>query len=307
MARATLVRILRALATVLIVATIVFVIIRLTGDPIRSVVPEGSPPEIEALYRQRWGLDKPIWEQYLVYLAGIARGDFGQSYFDSAPALDVVAARIPATLQLTVPAFIVSTSVGLSVGVFAALHRGKWLDRVLSSTSVILGAIPSFALGVVLVLVFAVTLRWLPSAGNTTPMHLVMPLIAMALAPAALLARMTRASMSDALSLPSIEHAASLGLPRWKQVLQYALPNAFLPLITILGFDIAYLLAGSSVVEVLFSWPGIGRLFVQAAGQRDFAVVQCVVLLVTVSVVLVNLLTDMSYKIADPRLRRSKA
>jgi peptide/nickel transport system permease protein len=297
-------RIFRALATIAIVATVVFTIIRITGDPIRSFVPEGTPPEIENLYRQRFGLDKPIWEQYLVYLKGIAHGDFGQSYFESSPAMDVVLQRIPATLQLTVPAFVLSSLTGIFVGIFAALHRGRWIDRVVSSTSVVLSAIPSFALGVVLVLVFAVFLHWLPSAGNQTPRHLILPLIAMLIAPAALLARMTRASMADALSLPSLEHAAGLGIPRWRRIVQYALPNALLPLITLLGFELAYLLAGSSVIEVLFSWPGVGKLFVQAANQHDFAVVQCVVLLVTTSVVLVNAMVDISYRVADPRLRR---
>lgn len=300
-------RIFRALATITIVATVVFTIIRITGDPIRSFVPEGTPPEIENLYRQRFGLDKPIWEQYLVYLKGIARGDFGQSYFESSPAMDVVLQRIPATLQLTVPAFVLSSLTGIFIGIFAALHRGRWIDRVLSSTSVVFSAIPSFALGVVLVLVFAVVLHWFPSAGNQTPRHLILPLITMLIAPAALLARMTRASMADALSLPSLDHAAGLGIPRWRRIVQYALPNALLPLITLLGFELAYLLAGSSVIEVLFSWPGVGKLFVQAANQHDFAVVQCVVLLVTTSVVLVNAMVDISYRVADPRLRRRVA
>lgn len=307
MTKEILVRLLRGLATILIVATVVFIIVRLTGDPVRSVLPDGTAPEIEQQYRERWGLDRSLPEQYLTYLLGIFRGDFGRSYFDADSALNVVLSRIPATLALTVPSFIVATAAGLLFGIIAALRRGGALDRFITTTSVIFGAVPSFVLGVILVLVFSVSLGWLPSAGNSTPAHIVLPLVTMAVASGASLARMTRASMADALAMPSMEHAKSLGISPIKRVLGYALPNAMLPLITVIGFELAYLLAGSSVIEVLFSWPGIGRLFVQAADRNDFAVVQAVVILITVSVVIVNALIDISYRVLDPRLRKSRA
>lgn len=302
-----LIRVVRAVATILIVATVVFLVVRLTGDPIRSVLPEGTPPEIEAIYRARWGLDRTLWDQYLIYLGGIFRGDFGQSYFDSDSALNVVLQRIPATLSLALPTFVISAGVGISMGIFAALSRGKVLDRFISSSSVIMSALPPFAVGIVLVLFFSVQLRWFPSAGNATVASFVLPIVCMAIIPTALFARMTRTSMVEALALPSVTHAKALGVTRRRRVFSYALPNAMLPVVTILGFEVAYLIAGSSVVEVLFTWPGIGRLFVQAAAQNDFAVVQCIVILVTTSVVTVFAITDVMYGVIDPRLRRSKS
>lgn len=298
-----LTRVVRGLATILLVATFVFVTVRLTGDPIRSLLPEGTPASIEEQYRQRWGLDQPIQEQYLHYLAGLLRGDFGQSYFEARPAMAVVLDRIPTTLALAIPAFFLSTVVGVTTGTIAALRRGRLLDKALTSVNVVLGALPPFALGVMLVLAFAVGLGWFHSSGSELPKDLILPMVAMATAPAAMLARMTRAAMCDALAMPCVEHAKALGVSAPRRVLQYAIPNALLPIVTLLGFDAAYLIAGSSVIEVLFGWPGVGRLFVQAVNQHDFAVVQCVVIVITTSVVVVFALTDVAYRWIDPRLR----
>lgn len=304
MTRAILHRVARGVTTILIVATLVFIIVRVTGDPVRALLPEGTPTGLEDVYRRRWGLDQPVWQQYVLYLTGIARGDFGQSYFGGGSALTVVLERVPATLNLAIPSFIISTLLGVTSGTVAALRRGRLLDRVLSSTSLVASTVPPFIVGVLLVFLFSVTLRWFPSAGDQTLQHLVLPLITLTIVPAAVLARMTRASMADALALPSVDHAKALGLPRHVQVLQYALPNALLPLLTVLGFELAYMIAGSSVIEVLYGWPGVGRLFIQAADRSDYAVVQTIVILITASVVTFLALTDTAYRAADPRLRR---
>ncbi|WP_432850509.1 ABC transporter permease [Amycolatopsis sp. CA-161197] len=305
MTRAVLTRVIRSLTAILIVITLVFFVTRLTGDPVRAFVPENAPPEIADHYRHLFGLDAPLWQQYLLYLRGLAHGDFGTSYFDADGALHIVVRSIPATLQIAIPAFLVSTAVGLAVGILAAAHSSGHLGRIISSTAIGFAALPNFVIGIILILVLGVKLQWFPTTGNTTAASIVMPTLTMALPPAAILARVTQTSMIEALALPCVAHARAVHVSRRRQILAHALPNAARPILTIVGFDFAYLVAGSSIVEVLFGWPGIGALLVRASQQNDYAVVQCVVVLVTVSVVIVHALTDLSYRLVDPRLRSS--
>ncbi|MGW3952087.1 ABC transporter permease [Streptomyces sp. NPDC004752] len=304
-ARAVAVRLLRSLAAILIVVTLIFCVVRLTGDPVRSVVPQDSPPEVIEHYRKAFGLDAPLWQQYLDYLGGLLRGDFGASYFDADGALDIVLERIPATLRLAIPAFVLSTLLGLVLGILAAARAEGRLDRAINSTAIGFVALPNFLLGVVLMLVLGVQLRWLPTVGDTAPGAAVMPVIAMALPPTAMLTRVTRSAMADALVLPCLAHAAAIHVSPRRRLFAHALPNAARPILTVIGFELAYLVAGSSVIEVLFSWPGVGSLFVQASEQNDYAVVQCIVVLITVSVVIAHALTDLAYRLVDPRLRRT--
>lgn len=306
MIAAVAVRLLRAVLTVWLVVTAVFVIVRLTGDPIRSLLPENTPEQIVAQYRHRWGLDMSIIDQYWVYLGRLAHGDFGVSYFDAQGALHSVLDKVPATLDIAVPAFLIAAVGGSALGILAAVRRGSLVDRIVTTGAVAFASFPPFLVGVILVLVFGVKLKWLPTAGSATMSSLILPVLTLVLASGSAIARITRASMGTALDLPCIAHAQALRVGRRRQIFAHALPNALLPLLTVLGFQLAYLIAGSTVVEVLLAWPGVGRLFVQAANQHDFAVVQCVVLLVTISVVSVNALTDLAYKIADPRLRGAR-
>ncbi len=306
MISAVLIRVVRSIVAILIVVTLVFVVVRLTGDPIRSVLPENTPEDIVQQYRIKWGLNGSLWQQYVDYIKGLLHGDFGRSYFDDTGALNAVVTRVPATLELAVPAFVLSTVAGLGLGITAAVRKGSALDRIISSGSIAMAALPGFLLGVVLMLIFGVKLHWLPTAGNNGLDHLVLPVITMAGTTAGVLARITRTSMIEALALPCLAHARALHVRRRRRTFAHALPNAALPLITVLGFELAYLVAGSSIVEVLFSWPGVGRLFVQASERNDFAVVQCIVVLVTVSVVIVYALTDVLYRVVDPRLRRTR-
>jgi peptide/nickel transport system permease protein len=303
--RAIVTRLLRILAAILIVITLVFFVVRLTGDPVRAFVPENAPQEIADHYRQLFGLDEPLWQQYLLYLRGLLHGDFGASYFDAEGALDIVVRSVPATLQIAIPAFLLSTVVGLVFGILAAAQSGGRFGRIISSAAIGLAALPNFVIGIVLILVLGVQLRWFPTTGNTSAASMVMPTVTMALAPAAILARVTQTSMIEALALPCLAHARAIHVSRWRQILAHALPNAARPILTIVGFDFAYLVAGSSVVEVLFGWPGVGALFVRASQQNDYAVVECIVVLVTVSVVIVHALTDLAYRLVDPRLRSS--
>jgi peptide/nickel transport system permease protein len=303
--RAIVVRVVRSLAAILIVVTLVFFVVRLTGDPVRALVPENAPQETVDHYRRLFGLDAPLWQQYFYYLRGLLRGDFGASYFDANGALDIVMQSIPATLQIAIPAFLLSTVVGLVFGILAASHSGGRLGRIISSTAIGFAALPNFVIGIVLILVLGVQLRWFPTAGNASVASMVMPTLTMAMPPAAILARVTQASMIEALALPCVAHAQAVHVSRRRRILAHALPNAARPILTIVGFDFAYLVAGSAVVEVLFGWPGVGALFVRASQQNDYAVVECIVVVVTISVVIVHALTDMAYRLVDPRLRSS--
>lgn len=303
LARAVAIRLFRSLAAILIVVTLVFLIVRLTGDPVRSLVPQNAPEETVAHYRKLFGLDAPLWEQYLHYLGGLLRGDFGASYFDANGALNIVMQRIPATLEIAIPAFLLSIFFGLAFGIFAAFRTGSRLGRVVTSTAIGFSALPNFLAGVVLILVLGVRLHWFPTAGNASIASAVMPIVTMALPPAAILTRVTQASMLEALSLPCVAHAQAIHVNRRRRILAHALPNAARPIVTIVGFDLAYLVAGSAVVEALFGWPGVGNLFIQASEQNDYAVVQCIVIVITVSVVTVHAFTDVAYRLVDPRLR----
>lgn len=305
LARAIAIRVFRSLAAILIVVTLVFLVVRLTGDPVRSLVPQNAPEETVAYYRKLFGLDEPLWQQYLHYLGGLLRGDFGASYFDANGALNIVMQRIPATLEIAIPAFILSTLVGLTFGILAASRPGRSFGRVVATTAIGFAALPNFLLGVVLILVLGVQLHWFPTAGNDSIASTVMPVVTMALPPAAILTRVTQASMLEALALPCLAHAQAIHVSRRRRVLAHALPNAARPILTIVGFDLAYLVAGSAVVEALFGWPGVGNLFIRASEQNDYAVVQCIIVVVTVSVVTVHALTDMAYRLVDPRLRSS--
>jgi peptide/nickel transport system permease protein len=305
LARAIITRVVRSLAAIFIVVTLVFLVVRLTGDPVRSVVPQNAPPETVDHYRKLFGLDAPLWRQYIDYLRGLLHGDFGASYFDANGARNVVMQRIPATLQIDIPAFVLSTTFGLVLGIFAASRSGSRLDRAISSTAIGFASVPNFLLGVVLILVLGVRLRWLPTAGNESISSTVMPVLTMAIPAAAILARVTRASMVEALTLPCIAHASAIHVSHRRRVFAHALPNAARPILTIVGFDLAYLIAGSAVVEVLLSWPGVGNLFIQASEQKDYAVVECIVVIITIGVVTIHALTDVAYRLVDPRLRSS--
>jgi peptide/nickel transport system permease protein len=297
---------LRALVTVFLVLSFSFVILRLSGDPAMMILSPDAPPEALEAFRRGWGLDRPLWHQYLTFIGNVLQGNFGQSMRDSSPAMDLVLERIPATLAITLPAFFLKLVIGIPAGVYAALHRNTLVDRLVMSLSVAGYTVPSFVLGLLLVLVFAVGLGWLPSGGNTSWQHAILPVVTLSLGGAAILARFTRSAMLEVMGQPYIRTASAKGL-RWRSVVrQHALPNAAIPTVTVVGFMVGSLIAGAVVVESVFSWPGAGRLLVSAVANRDLAVVQCLLLLVAATMVSANLLIDALYGLMDPRLRASQ-
>lgn len=298
------IRLFRALITIAMVVTFAFVVLRMSGDPAILIMGPEVPPEALEAFRKSWGLDQPIWVQYINYFGAILRGDLGMSMRDNRPALDMVMDRIPATLALTVPALVLKLAIGVPAGVWAALHQGTGFDRAVMVTAVFGFAIPSFILALVLVLVFAVTLGWLPSGGQGGLEHMILPVLTMGIGGAAALARFTRSAMLEVLGRPYIRTASAKGLS-WASVVRgHALPNAAIPTVTLIGFLVGSLIAGAVVVESVFSWPGVGRMLVVAVGSRDLAVVQVILLLVAATMVTSNLIVDFLYGVLDPRLRQ---
>ncbi len=303
MLRFVITRLLRATLTIVLVVTFAFVVLRLSGDPALLIMSVDAPPEAIAAFRAAWGLDQPLWVQYAKYFTAILHGDLGRSMRDGRDAIALVTERIPMTVALTVPALAIKLGLGIPAGLFAALHRNSWIDRLVMITAVAGFTIPSFILGLLLVLLFAVQLGWLPSGGQGTWRHAILPVITLGLGGAAVLARFTRSAMLEVLGQPYIRTASAKGVP-WRAVVRdHALPNAAIPTVTIIGFMVGSLIAGAVVVESVFSWPGVGRLLVVAVANRDLSVVQCILLLVAATMVTANLAVDLLYGALDPRLR----
>ena len=303
MIRFVLVRLFRALITILAVVTFAFVVLRMSGDPAQVMLGPDVPQDSIDAFRKAWGLDQPLWIQYIAYLKSIFTGDFGVSMRDKASALRLVMERVPATLQLTVPALILKLVIGIPAGVYAALHRQSFADRGVILLAILGFTIPSFVMGLVLVLIFSVMLGLLPSGGQDTWMHGVLPTITMSIGGIGILARFSRSAMIEVMGQPYIRTASAKGL-KWSDVVwSHALPNAAVPIVTIVGFMVGSLIAGAVVVESIFSWPGIGRLLVVSVSNRDLAVVQCILLIIAATMVVSNLVVDLLYGWLDPRLR----
>ncbi len=297
-------RLLRAAVTIVMVVSFAFVVLRLSGDPAQIIMGADAPPEAIAAFRRAWGLEEPLWLQYLRYFGAILSGDLGRSMRDGRDAIALVAERIPATLALTVPALLIKLGIGIPAGITAALHRNSLIDRAVMVLAVAGFTVPSFVLGLLLVLVFAVQLGWLPSGGQEGWRHAILPIVTMGVGGAAVLARFTRSAMLEVLGQPYIRTASAKGVP-WRAVVWgHALPNAAIPTVTIIGFMVGSLIAGAVVVESVFSWPGVGRLLVVAVANRDLAVVQCILLLVAATMVTANFVVDLLYGALDPRLRQ---
>lgn len=300
-------RLFRALITVFLVMTFAFVVLRMSGDPAQIMLGPDAPQESIDAFRKAWGLDDPIWLQYLSYLKGILSFDFGISMRDKAPAIDLVLQRVPATLQITIPALIIKLCLGIPAGVYAALHRQGIADRGVITLSILGFTVPSFVLGLVLVLIFSVQLGVLPSGGSDTWVHGILPTLTIAIGGTAVLARFSRSAMIEVLGQPYIRTASAKGIS-WNDVVwKHALPNASVPIVTIVGFMVGALIAGAVVVETIFSWPGIGRLLVVSVANRDLAVVQCLLLIIASCMVISNLVVDVLYGVLDPRLRTKAA
>jgi len=285
-------------------ATLVFALIHLIpGDPAQAILGEtASEAEVAAL-RERLGLNRPLLAQYGGFLQNAARGDLGTSLRSNAPVSREIGDRLPATLELAAAAMIVAIGVSLPLGIVAAVRRGTIVDHVATTLALTGISIPNFWLGPLLALAFAVELGWLPVSGRGTVGNLVLPAISLGAALAAILARMTRASLLEELREPYVQAARARGASKTRAVLRHAFRNSLIPVVTLIGLQFGAVLTGAVITETVFAWPGIGRLLIQSIGFRDYPIVQGCILFIAVTYVGMNLLTDLVYGVLDPRIR----
>lgn len=274
------------------------------GDPVEVMLGESATQTDREALRTELGLNAPIVEQFGMYLSRLSQGDFGRSIHTQTPIIDMVSVRYPATLKLALLALLIGLTIGIPLGVLAALRARSWVDVTVMIMSVRLSAMPAFWLGPVLMLFFAVWLGWLPVSGMETRAHIILPAITLGLGLSAVLTRMTRTSLLEVLNEDFIRTARAKGLIERHVIVRHALRAALLPLITIVGLQMGSLLAGAVITETIFSWDGIGKLLVESIEKRDYPVTQACVLMIALSYVFVNTLTDTLYGWADPRVRR---
>lgn len=304
MTRYILVRLIRTAFAIVALTTIVFFVARLTGDPATiSLGGQASEADIQA-YRHQMGWDRPVWAQYLQFAGAALRGNFGDSFYFRVPAMELVLERLPATLKLTVVAVGIAVALGVGLGMLAAAFQGSILDRLLMSVATVGRALPIFWLALLLILFFAVRLRWLPVSGNDGWSSLVLPALSLGVVSAAEIARLTRSATIDVLANDYMLTARAKGLPTRLVLMRHALRNALNPVVTIVSLQFASLLGGAVVTETIFAWPGLGRLIVTAIQTRDFPVVQAATFLFAVGFALTNLVVDVLYPVFDPRIRQ---
>jgi len=297
-------RVLIALAVIFLVQSAVFFAFRLGGaDPVAIMMPPDATPRDQKVLTEKFGLDKPLLDQYLSFVGNALRGDFGNSFRYSEPAMDVLWGRFPATLQLGFLAFLLSLCVGLPVGIVSAVKRDSWIDQLSRFLAFAGMSLPTFWIGMMMILFFSVSLRILPIAGRGTALHYIMPAVCMSLYPIALFTRLSRSAMLDALKSEYVVMARIKGVPEVYVIMLHALKNASLTIVTVVFGVFGSLILGSVVVETIFSWPGIGRLVMESYFGRDYPVVQVFVMFVAFLVVTLNLLVDIAYAYIDPRIR----
>jgi peptide/nickel transport system permease protein len=286
------------------VATLVFSLIHLIpGDPAQAMLGESAPPEDVAELRSRLGLDRPLLEQYGTFLRDAIRGDLGRSLRTSQPVTSAILERMPATIELAAAAMLVALGFAIPLGIAAAVWRGTSLDHAATTVSLLGISIPNFWLGPLLAIVFSIELGWLPVSGRGTWANLVLPAVSLGAALAAILARMTRATLLEELREPYVIAARARGASRVRAVVRHAFRNSLIPVITLIGLQFGAVLTGAVITETIFSWPGIGRLLIQSIGFRDYPLVQGCILLIAVTYVAMNLVTDLLYGLVDPRIR----
>ena len=288
------------------VLLLTFLLIHLVpGDPVEVMLGESASSADREVLRAQLGLNQPIIYQFGHYLNKLAHADFGLSIHTQTPIIELIKTRYPATLKLAFVSLLIGLSIGVPMGIYAALKAGKWQDLIVTLVSVRLSAMPAFWLGPMLMLIFAVWLGWLPVSGMESNTSIILPALTLGFGLSAILTRMTRTSLLEVLSDDYIRTARAKGLTESNVIIRHALRAALLPIITIVGLQMGGLLAGTVITETIFSWDGIGRLLVESIEKRDYPVTQACVLLVALSYVVVNLLTDMLYRLADPRVKFS--
>ena len=296
-------RTLQALASVAGVSTIVFFALHLSGDPVRLMVPPDATLKDMEVLRHELGLDRPLHTQYLEFIENLSKSDLGYSYVQNRPVLDIILERFPFTARLAVSALTLSLVAGISIGVMSAVYRGKWLEKSLMPFILIGQCMPAFCIGILLIMVFSVHFRWLPSTGSRGGKSLILPSLTLASVSVATMAQMTRTSMLEQLEQNYVRTARSKGAGIPRIVVWHVLRNTAIPIVTLAGLETANLLGGAVVTETIFAWPGLGLLTIQAINARDFPLVQAIVLFVSVIYVMINLLTDIFYLVIDPRIK----
>jgi peptide/nickel transport system permease protein len=286
------------------VATLVFSLIHLIpGDPVQAMLGESASPESVNELRSRLGLDRPLYVQYFSFLNGVAHGNLGTSLRTSEPVTTAIADRLPATFELAAAAMLVAVAIAIPLGVLAASRAGTAVDHVATTLALVGISMPNFWLGPLLAIVFAVELGWLPVSGRGTLAQLVLPAVTLGAPLAAVLARTTRASVIDELRELYVTAARARGVSRMRTVLKHAFRNSLIPIVTVLGLQLGAVLTGAVITETIFAWPGVGRLLIQSISFRDYPLVQGCILLIALTYVSMNLLTDLAYGLLDPRIR----
>lgn len=297
-------RLLQSIIVVWGVTLLVFFLLRLApGDPVTMLLAETATPEQINAVRAKWGLDKPIVVQYMVFLNNVLHGDLGNSLFFQEPAMDVLLERMPATLQLSAAALFFSLIVAIPIGILSALRRDTIWDYLGTGLAMLGQALPPYWLGIMLILLFSVHLHWFPSSGRGTIWHLVLPAITLGSVLMALITRLVRSGMLEVLGEDYIRTARAKGLKEQRVIVRHALRNILIPLVTVIGLQLGALFGGAVITESIFAWPGVGRLALQAISARDYPLVQAAVLFISVVYVFLNLAVDILYVYLDPRIR----
>lgn len=286
------------------IIVIVFFAARASGDPTDVLLPLDATPQQRADLTHELGLDKPVFQQFGIFLEHAVQGDFGESFRHGQPATELVFDRLPATLRLASTAAVLALLFSIPLGVFAAVYRGTWIDSLCTTIAAIGQSAPSFVIGILAIWLFSVKLHWLPAVGDDGLKSVIMPAATLALAPLAVLSRLTRSAMLEALQSDYVRTARAKGLRGRAVVVNHAFRNSLLTVVTMFALQVAVLLGGSIIVEQVFAWPGVGRAAAEAVAARDFPVVQAVAIILSVIYVALNLLTDLSYFVIDPRVGR---
>lgn len=289
--------------TAVFVSMIVFSLARVTGDPTILLLPSEATEQDRNFFRNQLGLDKPLHEQYLTFLGRVLEGDMGNSFRYREPALDIVLARLPATLELAAVSMLFAIIIALPIGILAAVRRDSWIDTIARWFATLGQATPTFWLGLILILYFSVHLGWFPTSGRGGVENIILPAITLGWFSAAAIARLTRSSMLEALQSDFVRFERLSGLPDWVIVLKHALRNAAIPIVTYMALQFGVLLSGAVVTETVFAWPGIGMIVVDAINGRDYPVVQAAVMVTAMFILLLNLVVDLIYSWLDPRIR----
>jgi peptide/nickel transport system permease protein len=289
----------------LVVVTLVFFVGRMVGDPATLMLPVDARPEQFDDLRERLGLNEPLLTQFFAFMGGALRGDFGNSFWQQVPALELVLARLPATLLLAAATMAIALPSAILLGALAVLKPGSWADRLVNVASLSGVSVVDFWLGLMLILIFSVNLGWVPTSGYGGIEYIVLPALVLAASPLGRIAQITRTAMLDEMSKPYIRAARAKGMSRRQAIFRHGLKNAFVPIITMAGDETTSVLNGAVVVEAVFAWPGIGLLLIQAIQRRDLPLIEATVLVVAVLVIVVNMLVDFAYAYLNPRIRYS--